>query len=268
MAKAGSKEITHLDVDAYVKSTSDFAFEMSVRQQLNIAGCNCSHAATYRDPITDKIRAYDFRASVEFSPGKHARLAVECKNIRPDNPLLVYATERTSVEAFHQVLNLEKVGAYPLSTMQNFAGVHSIYPDSEQVGRATDQITRNHDGSFKPSNDSGTYEKLLQALHSTEDLVKKAALEPFSTSRLIAVLPVLVIPDGMLWQAEFKDDGTPVGAPQKIDRTCLFYNHKWTVPAPMNCTVDYTLSHLEIITLGAVATRIKHWSGSNGLFPN
>ena len=95
--------ITEKDLADFVANDSDFAFEMRVLAELRSLKFDCRHSGTYQDPITDKIRQFDIRAVIDQSPSTLA-LAVECKNLRPNFPLLLNAVPRTAPEAFHDLL--------------------------------------------------------------------------------------------------------------------------------------------------------------------
>jgi hypothetical protein len=62
MPKLITTPITEKDLDEYLNSESDFAFEMSVLSLLRQMHFTCSHSGTYEDPVTGKIRQYDLRA--------------------------------------------------------------------------------------------------------------------------------------------------------------------------------------------------------------
>jgi hypothetical protein len=64
MAKLKKDEMTAEDLAEFVRTNSDFAFEMRVLAQLRTDGFDCSHSGTYRDPVTDKIRQFDIRATM------------------------------------------------------------------------------------------------------------------------------------------------------------------------------------------------------------
>lgn len=265
MATRNEAPIASSDVEAYLAGTSDFAFEMAVRLGLQEAGFSCFHGGTYTDPVTEKIRSYDFRARREVSEGTHVLLAVECKNIRVSGPLLVYATMRIFQEAFHSLLCVERLRGICFATAHSRNGHLSIYPPGGPVGRSTDQVARYSDGGFKQSNDSATYAKLLQALQSTEGLVREAAATPHSGKSLFVILPVLVIPDGLLWQVEYAEDGARIHGPSQVSHTTLLYQHTWNVPTSTG-SVSYIVSHLEIVTLGALVSRLRELADENGLF--
>jgi len=102
MAKLKSTSITAKDLEEFASTNSDFDFEMRVLSLLQNAGLQCRHAGTYRDPVTDKIRQFDIRAFLHGGQYTLA-MAVECKNLRDQNPLLLSAVPRTHDEAFHNV---------------------------------------------------------------------------------------------------------------------------------------------------------------------
>ncbi len=260
-----SKALTQNDIDEYIDQESDFAFELAIRKKLSEAGFNCSHAGSYRDPITDKIRAYDFRARRSIAQNMHIRLAVECKNIKPENPLLVYATERTDQEAYHCLLLRERFQGYTFCNPTKRSERLSVYPTKEPVGRCTDLVARAPDNSFKPPNDSVVYERLLQAVHSTEGLVREAAAENLSGKHLFAVIPMLVVPDNLLWQVDYAEDGRLLKRPRLVPRSTLFFGHSWTVPGGTN-NVTYTVSHLEIVTIGLLKHRVDEFIQVDQLF--
>src|SRR5579864_2142597 len=103
MAKLKPDPITANDLADFATTNSDFGFEMQVLSRLRAEGFTCSHVGTYRDPVTDKMRQFDIRGSVDCGDSTLA-LAVECKNLRPNNPLLLSAVPRISAEAFHELL--------------------------------------------------------------------------------------------------------------------------------------------------------------------
>ena len=65
MAKLKDDPITAKDLADFATTSSDFGFEMQVLARLRAEGFSCSHSGTYRDPVTDKIRQFDVRASID-----------------------------------------------------------------------------------------------------------------------------------------------------------------------------------------------------------
>src|SRR5262245_58088641 len=91
------------------------------------------------------------------------RLAVECKNLHDNNPLLVSCLPRADEESFHTVAYSvnpnrgARAGAMfrsfttspqPRARSVPLGGDFSIYKPNEPVGKATDQVGRTIDGAF------------------------------------------------------------------------------------------------------------------------
>ena len=102
MAKLKDCPISAEDLAEFARDDSNFAFEMQVLAQLLTSGFSCVHSGTYRDPVTSKMRQFDIRASMDRDRGTLS-LAVECKNLRPNSPLLLSTVPRTDAEAFHDL---------------------------------------------------------------------------------------------------------------------------------------------------------------------
>lgn len=61
------------------------------------------------------------------------------------------------------------------------------------------------------------------------------------------VVPVLVVPDGMLWAAEYDDGGTRTVDPVQVERIS-YYIDKTHVVGDKLTSISYAMSHLEIVT--------------------
>ena len=263
MAKLREDPITARDLEKFVASDSDFAFEMKVLAQLRTLEFDCGHSGTYRDPVTDKIRQFDIRA--EKKKGKYLlALAVECKNLRPNYPLLVSAVPRTATESFHDALRFQVGSVVSAASVVTVPGSHSLYRQGDTVGKKTDQVGIDTSGAFV-SDDSATFDKLNQAVNSCRDIVQDLVFRN-TPPYIRAILPVLVVPTGLLWQVDYSDDGKILMPPRNVDTATLFLNHRWTVDRGPHGPLSYRLSHIELVTLGALANAEKTWTGSTGLF--
>jgi hypothetical protein len=120
------KPISEQELNEFLASESDFAFEMSVLSLLRKLNFTCPHGGTYKDPITHRIRQYDIRADKVDSNRKLA-LAVECKNLRPNFPLLVSAVPRTVNEAFHEIIRLRESQVHLFREVQRLTQNNSIF---------------------------------------------------------------------------------------------------------------------------------------------
>jgi hypothetical protein len=139
MPKLKTQAITDKDLITFVEEEADFGFEMRVLHRLRELGYDYAPSGTYRDPVTDKMRQFDIRASIIT---KHTllSLAVECKNIRTHNPLLISAVPRTTGEAFHdRILHRVDMG-FNRTTVEPALEADTRYKVGETVGKRTDTL--------------------------------------------------------------------------------------------------------------------------------
>jgi hypothetical protein len=263
MAKLKADPITATDLKNFVDSDSDFAFEMKVLAQLRSLEFDCEHAGSYQDPVSDKIRQFDIRAEKKMGEFLLA-LAVECKNLRPNYPLLLSAAPRTATESFHHVLKYQIGSSVSTASVVNVPSPDSFYKRGGMLGKKTDQVGVDMAGAFV-SDDSAAFDKLNQAVNSSKDLVQRLVLKT-TPPYIRVILPVLVVPTGRLWQVDYADDGQILTAPRDVDTATLFLNHSWTVGRGPHNPISYCLSHIELVTLGALPEALKTWKGFTGLF--
>jgi hypothetical protein len=265
MAKLKKDPITAQDLTDFVDSDSDFGFEMRVLKHLRAEGFSCSHSAAYRDPVTGKIRQYDIRAHRDRVDLTLA-LAVECKNLRTNSPLLLSAVPRTHDESFHDIIYFRSEPIYQHRETVHTPGNSRVYKAGEMVGRKTDQVGRDEHSGDLTSNDEATFEKLNQAVNSCQDLVQHFANKPTPPFRRV-IVPVLVVPTGILWQVDYDEHGSIVTAPRQVERASLFFDHAWLAPATFGETLSYRLSHIEIVTFDALPETTRGWLGPEGFLP-
>lgn len=80
MAKYRETPITAEDLTEYVTTQDDFGLELFVYAKARELGLSATHGGTYIDPVTEKLRQYDVRASaVQLPSGRRIDLAIECK---------------------------------------------------------------------------------------------------------------------------------------------------------------------------------------------
>ena len=103
MAKLRSDAIVENDLLEFLNNYSDFSFEVEVLRLLVSCGFECEHGGSYKDPVTNKTREFDIRATIIYGTQFFLRLAVECKNLRENFPLLVSCIPRKPEEAFHEI---------------------------------------------------------------------------------------------------------------------------------------------------------------------
>lgn len=253
MAKLIEKEITTEDLTEYLKTTDDFAFEVDVFKLCHEYDSSAQHGGTYTDPITKVDRQFDIR--MQIRSGKCTiKMAVECKNLKSFYPLLVSRLPRRREESYHEAL------AHISSDFKKFIydKGSSIYKKLEPVGKSTTQVGRRTPESAKnsaspfQSSDEEVYGKWTQAIASAHDLVMAAlpTFAPLSAGRDgegIVVLPILVIPDQMLWVVDYEETGIQKGTPKQVDN-CTYFLGKNIHLQGLPFTMNYRVSHLHFFT--------------------
>ena len=259
MTARSQDAVTKEDLDDYLANSSDFAFELRVLKCLTDKALTCRHGESYVDPITGKDRTFDIRASWQDANFRLA-LAVECKNLRQNYPLLIHCVPRTTGEAFHDVSaavdgeRLEYsmsrlVTPRPHCKVFRREGASSLYKSGDPVGKSCVQVGSKSDSTKKPS-DADIYDKWSQAISSLHDLTYSAATVENGSSLPLALtilLPVLVVPDERMWVVEYDASGGMASEPRQVDR-CSYYVNKsyWHDHAYVG--EGLAVSHLEFVT--------------------
>lgn len=187
--------------------------------------------------------------------------AVECKNLRPNFPLLVSAVPRVAREAFHDCIAYWHEYTPRISNVNRRFNRESAYAVDGMVGKKIDQVRR--DRTDLISDDSATFDKVSQAVSSCKDLIRECASDDRPSYRRV-VLPVLVVPNHALWQVDYSTEGKVKVSPRCVERSNLFIHHTWSTDQ-MYVGVDYCLSQLEIVTIGALTQAVSDWFGDFGL---
>jgi hypothetical protein len=190
-------------------------------------------------------------------------LAVECKNLRPNNPLLLSAVPRLPREAFHQVI-VQNTDLQPSSLVQDRHGRETAYPADVPVAKDRNQIGRAASGDFT-TGDGDTYEKLNQAVNSCADLVQQMGSRTTPPLRR-AIVPVLVVPDGVLWQVDYDSEGAVVTSPRSVETGTVYLDHSWPYQGRSGPPQRYRLSHMEVWTLSALDGLAERCFGPYGFF--
>lgn len=248
--------ITDADIEEYLRTRSDFELELFVYRTLRESGCAASHGGTYIDPLSGKARQYDVRALFEIYRGNaslpkcRVAMAIECKSLSPEAPLLVSQVPRAPQDSHHDLLH-----SWPRQKQgQTLAGVlkqepSRLYQLDQRAGKRTAQVSRSNNG-FK-DDDRDPYEKWSQALASAADLVKAAAAAASDGQQALSlILPVLVVADGTLWVANYSEDGARVGVARAVDDVELFVDREytWHTAADNYPAMIYRVYYLHIYT--------------------
>jgi len=248
MAKQISKSpISQADLAKFVDENDDFGFEIGVFKRIRQLGIPATHGGSYIDRLTHKSRQFDIRCHVDIFPGVKISMAVECKNLYESFPLLISRMPRVDEErqlqwitsrGFHG--NVNHLGA-------SLAKPAQYYLESQWVGKATTQVGKALGNGEFVSNDHEVFDKWAQALASANDLIRPANAGEMDrqTGYLLAVLPVLVVPDKTLWAADYSDDGSLVaGSPAEITEAELYVGEKYKLTE----SAFYTVSNLHVFT--------------------
>ncbi len=253
MAKLRDTPIGITDLEEYICDHDDFALELDLFQHALQLDAAAEHGGMYVDPVTGRHRQFDLRIRIE-APERLLLLAVECKNIGKNSPLLVSRIPRERDEAFHEVLH-----SYAHRAPGELQGVardraevllvsdqSGLYPAGRPVGKSTAQVGRTLQGELT-SADTESYEKWSQALSSAHDLVDRAlrGCEITQTPACLSVvIPVLVLSDETLWTVDYSSSGSPSGPPVKSEEVHLFVDRSYSVGQ----STKYRISHLHIYT--------------------
>lgn len=254
MAKLRDTRIEVKDLEEYLRNHDDFAFELDIFQHALQLGLVAEHGGTYVDSVTGKHRQFDLRVQIQAS-GRLLLLAVECKNIGNNNPLLVSRIPRERDEAFHEVFHSfghRAPGDVPgrprdRAEVLRVSDQGALYPSGRPVGKSTVQVGRTHQSGKLTSADGESYEKWSQAFASAQDLVHRAFAGhelTDSSACLSVVIPVLVVSDGTLWTVDYASKGNPSGSPTQAEEVELFVNRAYSSGIHTN----YRISHLHIYT--------------------
>ncbi|MBD3669279.1 MAG: hypothetical protein HUJ29_00770 [Gammaproteobacteria bacterium] len=267
MAKLDTGEITKDDIKSYLENYSDFSFELKILAQLTALGLDCTHGGTYEDPITKKTREYDIRGlkSIDLNDDLkfNLYLSVECKNIRPNFPLVLHRTPRTKSEAYLDLIHSD-TGRYPggtftidpkYGTRVRLRNSDSPYKANEFVSKSCDQVGKKKSGTYHEviGTDSDVFEKISQAINSAYDLIATAH---YCAERIhneydciSIVLPILVVPENRLWTIDYNQSGDILKDPIQNSRASYYIGKAWTIgDFEKGSSSTYGLSHLEVVT--------------------
>jgi hypothetical protein len=272
MAKLLSDPITTDDLSKYL-DTSDFQLELDVFNSFVSHGIRPSHGGTYTDPVTSKDRQYDIRAEITHGIC-NLKLAVECKNLKDNFPLLISRVPRLMDEAYHEVI-LGRHHSFPVDSGDIYRAKGEIFRSREPVGKSATQVGKTSADAKKGepqivNSDSETYEKWSQAIASANELIGSSGHSSIANDSVNAtvVFPILVVPNQTLWAADYSADGALVERPRQVEACNLFVGKAVIVR-----NIKYRISHLLIFTKSAFDTyldrlRDNHSDEWEYLFPD
>jgi len=260
--------ITSKDIEEVIATDDDFGHEMRVARLLRgYFGGQTLQGGTYIDPVSSKARQFDFRWRHQLA--EHGlNLAIECKNVNPDSPVIISGRKRSESEAFHELVESRKGGRFRTNkgnifldvpaarVIRRITGNASVYFSEAFVGKSLLQLKKK-DGRYSRTRDTEIYEKWSQALASAVDLVDAAGRNAtVATNQHVFtfVLPVVVLPDGSLWKVEYDVNGKIIQGPQRSNEVEFFVAHKASPPVELCDSAEpYVFSHLHFATLTGFA---------------
>ncbi|MGF6292508.1 hypothetical protein QFZ98_004369 [Paraburkholderia youngii] len=245
MAKLSDSPIEASDISEYLNTRDDFALELRSLQKAYEAGFSASHGGTYDDPVTGKSRQYDLRASISKS-NDVIRLAIECKSLQKNFPLVISRIPRTQNESFFERLD-GRPNYLPQALQIPRVRETSLYPVGEGVGKSTVQIGRlPAPGNGWSASDAETHDKWSQAIASAYDMARSIAKQlsaQVKTHLKNAILPVLVVSNETLWVVDYDATGGVSVGPQRVHETQLYVGRGNKLNGH-----DFAISHLHICT--------------------
>lgn len=262
MTKLADKKIQKNDIEEYLNKYSDFSFEIKVLQRLNSLGFSCEHSGTYEDPVTNKTREFDIRARKK----KHLKdnvtfnfcLAVECKNLRENFPLVVHCLPRVQAEAYQHAVNSHRsemimpYHRYGLRVLLDKDD--SVYKVGDPVGKSCDQIGKKAQSNELVGSDGDVFDKISQSINSTYDLLRAAHYAGDENMMAYSfVLPILVVPQNRLWSVTYDFEGHITDGPKTVPHISYYIDKSWKFGGNGYERAErYYLSHLEIVELEAL----------------
>lgn len=271
-------QISPAEIRELVEEGDDFGHEMRVgRVMRGYRGSQLAHGGTYSDPVTTKTRQFDYRWRLA-SGTTVLHLPVECKNLHPGAPLIICGCKRTPRESFHDIVesragrfHLPPAGHTVVETrhsgiIRRITMESSIYQPDSFVGKNLLRLKPVASGGQKTTTrrrytiakDTEIYDEWSQALTSAHDLVRDACdrARPDTTPHVYtAILPIVVVPDNVLWQLEYDINGAVTNDPELVNG-CEFYVSN---DVPLDKTVvdslqSFTMSHVHFLTLKGFAS--------------
>ena len=153
------------------------------------------HGGTYIDPAISKTRQFDYRCRISKGiDGLHnILLAIECKNLNPEFPLVVCGRNRNNKEAYHLVIARDENRHISIEKVE---GVSSLYEPCGFVGKSLLRL-KMKDKKLCSDGDSEIYDKWSQALASSRDLALEFANANATAERrgYAFLMPMVIVPE-------------------------------------------------------------------------
>lgn len=253
--------ISPSDIRNVVTKEDDFGHEMRVGHAIrSCPAIQVQHGGTYIDSVTQKPRQFDYRCWLKKEK-TCLSLAVECKNLNPSVPLVVCGAKRRDDESFHDLIE-SRLGSFKRgsaiingssSITRRAKRSDSFYSPSDFLGKSLVRIQSEKIPMVKLQ-DSDVYDKWAQALSSSVELAESAChfAKKYSVARFFtAVLPVVVVPDNVLWRVDYDDNGAISKDPEQVDACELYVAREIEVGGKIGTPLFhyFAFSHVHFLTL-------------------
>jgi hypothetical protein len=253
--------ITAAEIKKVVLDEDDFGHEMRVGNMLNtlnyaIRGVHIYepiHGETYEDPKTQKTRQFDYRCKIAsgYEYKRIISLAVECKNLNPDFPLVICGRPRTERESYHVIISSNAGNPKALKISDR----NSIYEPHAFVGKSLLRL-KMKERKLCSDGDSEIYDRWSQALASSHELALEAAHNPQNPNSYTFIMPMVVVPDGSLWTASYNDIGELTGDPQQVKQCEFHVAHK------IDAGLPYFVTHIHFLTLEGLKNLLAEYANA------
>lgn len=231
----------------------DAADKASRQQRLQIDFNTLGHGGTYVDSISKKLRQFDYRFKLSHrSPGDRQEcvfLAVECKNFHPASPLVICGRDRTDDESYYAFVEslADNQFAFPPRPKKIARGINNrFYKPGEFVGKSPLRL-KDRKGKLEAASDDDIYDKYSQALASSVELVDTACrlAQPRGFGRVASlVIPLVVVPDGLLWKVHYSAKGDLITEPSQVPE-CEFFVAKKLKSGDFH----FVITHVHFVTM-------------------
>lgn len=261
-----AEEITAAHIDEYLTSRDDFDLELTAYRLLVERGWDARLGGIYSDPIQRKHRQFDVRAHAVIWPSVNCELslAVECKNLTPEYPLVISRVPCPTDESPHSVIVTRlrrEQGDFMFEVYDSDPTRAQLCTVGAPIGKSLTQIKL--DGKRLVGSDSETYDKWLQAVASAARLAEVAAKrQKVDDAVFTFVMPILLVADKTLWVVDYSKEGKRA-APAQVDETLYFVDESHTLehrygPRP------YPVRHLFVYTLAGFTRMLEDYKSKEG----
>jgi hypothetical protein len=261
-------------VKELVESEGDFAHEMRVGYEYknlslgvptnvdvvaNLAPLK--HGGTYVDPQTGKDRQFDYRFQIRHGAGHHSQrrdcilLAVECKNLHPSSPLAICGMERSHEEANHMFIE-SKCDKPPVTRIVE--NLSSLYPPHQFVGKSLVRFKKDQRGDLQTETQGDIYDRWSQAVTSAKEMAKEAG--SFAEERKCDVyysfvMPVVVVPNGLLWKVAYSNGCKIEEEPIQVDDCEFFVSPRLYLQPQKHALL--VITHIHFVTMNGWIKLLK-----------